>query len=111
MVSDRVAILNKGKLIREGTVKELTEKKHEFSLELENKIDDDVYLTLASKFSFAHIKDGHYSALFTEITELNNLIDELRSKNICIKEIIQKKSTLEEMFVHLINQVDKENHK
>src|SRR3989304_1746562 len=35
MVSDRVAILNKGKLIREGTVKELTEKKHEYLFEFE----------------------------------------------------------------------------
>ena len=110
MVSDRVAILNKGILIREGTVKELTEKKHEYLLELENKIDDEVYFNLASQVNFAQIKDEHYTALVTDIVELNKLIDTLRAKNISIKEIIQKKSSLEEMFISLINEADKKNN-
>lgn len=110
MVSDRVAILNKGKLIREGTVKELTEKKHEYLLELENKIDDEVYFNLASQINFAQIKDEHYTALVADISELNKLIDILRAKNIAIKEIIQKKSSLEEMFIHLINEADKKDN-
>jgi len=110
MVSDRVAILNKGKLIREGTVKQLTEKKHEYLLELGNRIDDEVYLNLAAQFNFAHIKDGHYTALVTDTTELNKLIDTLRAKSISIKEIIQKKSSLEEMFISLINEADKKNN-
>ena len=110
MVSDRVAILNKGILIREGTVKELTEKKHEYLLELENKIDDEVYFNLASQVNFAQIKDEHYTALVADIVELNKLIDTLRAKNISIKEIIQKKSSLEEMFISLINEADKKNN-
>ena len=110
MVSDRVAILNKGKLIREGTVKELTEKKHEYSLELENNLDGEVYLNLASHFNFAQIKDGHYTALVTDTVELNKLIDALRAQEASIKEIIQKKSTLEEMFINLINEADKKNN-
>jgi ABC-2 type transport system ATP-binding protein len=109
MVSDRVAILNKGKLIREGTVKELTEKKHEYLFEFENKILDEVYLNLAAQYNFAQIKDEHYTALVTDTVELNNLIDTLRAKNISIKEIIQKKSSLEEMFITLINEADKKN--
>jgi len=109
MVSDRVAILNKGKLIREGTVKELTEKKHEYLFEFENKIHDEVYLNLAAQYNFAQIKDEHYMALVTDTVELNNLIDTLRAKNISIKEIIQKKSSLEEMFITLINEADKKN--
>jgi ABC-2 type transport system ATP-binding protein len=106
LISDRVAILNKGKLIREGTVKELTEKKHEYSLQLENFTDDEIYLNLASKFNFARVKDEQYTALVAENSELNKLIDELRSKNINITEIIQKKSTLEEMFISLINEAE-----
>lgn len=106
LISDRVAILNKGKLIREGTVKELTEKRHEYQLELENFTDDEIYLNLASKFNFARVKDGQYTALVADKAELNKLIDELRSKNIYIKEIIQKKSSLEEMFISLINEAE-----
>lgn len=110
MVSDRVAILNKGKLIREGTVKELTEKKHEYSLELENSLDGEAYLNLASQFNFAQLKDGHYTALVTDTMELNKLIDALRTQSASIKEIIQKKSSLEEMFISLINEADKKNN-
>lgn len=110
LVSDQVAILNKGKLIREGTVKELTEKKYEYNLELENRIGDEEYLNLASHFNFVNVKDEHYTALVNDIRELNRLIDTLRTKNIPIKEIIQKKSSLEDMFISLINEAEKKNN-
>ncbi len=57
-----------------------------------------------------NIKDEKYSALVKDIRELNSLIDALRSKNISIKEIIQKKSSLEEMFIGLINEAEKKNN-
>lgn len=107
MVSDRVAILNKGKLIREGTVRELTEKRHEYSFEFESRIDDEVYFNLAAQFNIVHIKDSTYTVLVSDIIELNKLIDALRAKSISIKEIIQKKSSLEEMFISLITDAEK----
>lgn len=107
MVSDRVAILNKGKLIREGTVRELTEKRHEYSFEFESRIDDEVYFNLAAQFNIVHIKDSIYTVLVSDIIELNKLIDALRAKSISIKEIIQKKSSLEEMFISLITDAEK----
>ncbi len=107
MVSDRVAILNKGKLIREGTVRELTEKRHEYSFEFESRIDEEVYFYLAAQFNIVHIKDSIYTVLVSDIIELNKLIDALRAKSISIKEIIQKKSSLEEMFISLITDAEK----
>lgn len=107
MVSDRVAILNKGKLIREGTVRELTEKRHEYSFEFESRIDDEVYFNLAAQFNIVHIKDSTYTVLVSDIIELNKLIDALRAKSISFKEIIQKKSSLEEMFISLITDAEK----
>ena len=107
MVSDRVAILNKGKLIREGTVRELTEKRHEYSFEFESRIDDEVYFNLAAQFNIVHIKDSTYTVLVSDIIELNKLIDALRAKSISIKEIIQKKSSLEELFISLITDAEK----
>ena len=83
--------LNKGKLIREGTVKELTEKKHEYNLELENKIGDEVYLNLASQFNFAELKDEHYTALVNDISELNSLIDSLEQRTFPSKRLFRRK--------------------
>ena len=106
LVSDRVAILNKGELIRQGTVKELTKNKYEYNFELESRIGDEEYLNLAHHFNFANIKDEHYTALVSDLNELNRLIDTLRSMQIPIKEMIQKKSSLEEMFISLIKEAE-----
>ena len=99
LITDRVGILNKGKLLREGTVKELTEKKEEYKLVVENTSDiklDNVTLVKQS--------DGSYLLKVTNINELNMIIDNIRSQGILLKEIVPFKSTLEEMFISLISE-------
>jgi ABC-2 type transport system ATP-binding protein len=106
MVCDKVAILNKGKLIREGTVHELTNWQHEFFFQFENPLEGEKYLELASRYNFAHQKEGHYLVLVKDIAELNKLIDDLRTEDVAIKEVIQKKTSLEEIFINLINEAE-----
>jgi ABC-2 type transport system ATP-binding protein len=105
LITDRVGILNKGKLIREGTVKELTEKKEEYKLSIdgdlripEEQLDGIVYTKLS---------DGSYSVKVADIGGLNKLIDILRSNSILLKEIIPLKNSLEEMFISVINESEK----
>ena len=98
LITDRVGILNKGKLLREGTVKELTEKKEEYKLVIENT-SEDLELGSATKQT-----DGSYLVKVSGINELNRIIDNIRSKSILLKEIVPLKSTLEEMFISLINE-------
>jgi ABC-2 type transport system ATP-binding protein len=106
LITDRVGILNKGKLLREGTVKELTERKEEYKLilnddlpELNKYADDNLIITKN--------QDGSYSVKVDDIRTMNVLVDKLRSDNILIKEIVLQKNTLEEMFISLINQEEK----
>jgi ABC-2 type transport system ATP-binding protein len=102
LITDRVGILNKGKLLREGTVKELTEKKEEYKLNIEgNLVNVSDSLDGISIFKIA---EGNYSVKVANINELNKLIDLLRSNNILIKEVIPQKNTLEEMFISLIKE-------
>jgi len=103
LISDRVGILNKGRLIREGTVKELTEKKEEYSLTIENITDEN----LLRQLNLNRIKEDSYSVRVSDISELNKLIDSLREKKILITEIIKQKATLEEMFISLIMESEK----
>jgi ABC-2 type transport system ATP-binding protein len=107
MITDRVGILNKGKLLREGSVKELTEKKEEYKLRLTEKdIEPNKYAlqnVLITKNS-----DNSLSVNVDDVKSLNMLIDNLRKDGILIKEIELQKSTLEEMFISLINDADKE---
>ncbi len=103
LVTDRVGILNKGKLLREGTVKELTEKKEEYKIVVDGTFEHDNLIGN----SFTRISDGSYSVKVSDIAELNHIIDSLRNKNILLKEIIPLKNTLEEMFISLINESEK----
>ena len=98
LITDRVGILNKGKLLREGTVKELTEKKEEYKLVIENTSE---ILDLGSATKQT---DGSYLVKVSDINELNKIIDNIRDKGILLKEIVPLKSTLEEMFISLINE-------
>lgn len=107
MITDRVGILNKGKLLREGSVKELTEKKEEYKISL-SKTDIDT-----NKFNQQHIlitknSDVSFSVKVNDVRSLNMLIDSLRKDGILIQEIELQKSTLEEMFISLVNEADKE---
>jgi ABC-2 type transport system ATP-binding protein len=107
MITDRVGILNKGKLIREGSVKDLTEKKQEYKikiagsvLEPANYIQSNILITQNSDYSL--------SVKVDDVRSLNLLIDKLRKDGYLLTEIELQRSTLEEMFISLINEADKE---
>ena len=108
MITDNVGILNKGKLLKEGTVRELTEKKEEYRLLFDGILNDEV---LNSINGLKKDKDEHYNLKVNGINELNGVIDSLRNRSILIKEVIPLKNTLEEMFISLIQEADKEEKK
>ena len=94
-------------MIREGTVKELTEKKEEYKLIL---IDNNVELNRYSNENLIINKntDGSFLVKVDNVNTFNLLIDKLRQDNIFIREFVLQRSTLEEMFISLINQQEKD---
>ncbi len=107
MITDRVGILNKGKLLREGSVKELTEKKEEYKIRLsETELDMNKYIQ--KNILITRSSDGSIIVKVDNVRSLNLLIDSMRKDGILILEIELQKSTLEEMFISLINESDKE---
>ena len=108
LITDRVAILNKGKLLREGTVQELTEKKEEYRLSVESS---DSSFKMPAEYNgvmISNVKDNFYSVKATDTNQLNQFIDYLRQNKILISGIVKEKSTLEDMFISLIQQAEKE---
>jgi len=106
LITDRVGILNKGKLIREGSVEELTEKKEEYFLRIEGdhkEVPENIENVKATK-----LDDGRYSLKVASTEDLNKVIDRLRADGIMIYELIKHKNTLEEMFISLIEESEKE---
>ncbi|MFA3783124.1 ATP-binding cassette domain-containing protein [Melioribacteraceae bacterium 4301-Me] len=107
LVTDRVAILNKGTLIQEGTVEELTTAKEIYKITLEYKLSEE-HLKKFSEYSIKYEENNSYVVKVTELAKLNSLIDEIRRNNINIKSIVPLRKSLEDMFISLIKETEKE---
>jgi ABC-2 type transport system ATP-binding protein len=109
LVSDRVAIMNNGKLLKLGSVEELTTSKENYIIETANPIDSDFvnakYASADTLLENVKIKMESSTKLSVNVKdniELNFVIDSLRKKRINIKTISIQKNSLEELFVSLI---------
>jgi len=107
LITDRVAILHKGKIIREGNVHELTNRKEEYRIvvdaELESVLDD----SLKEKYEMQKVSSSTYLIRVDEQRPVNDFVDHLRSKGISIKEMAQEKNTLEDVFISLVKAEEK----
>lgn len=103
LITDRVAIINKGRLIREGSVKELTEKGKECLIAFENGNNTD-YKKALEGFVYSSSQEGIINLQIKDNHELNQLIDRLRNEGILISSIIPRKETLEETFISIIKE-------
>ncbi|MDA3862180.1 MAG: ABC transporter ATP-binding protein [Melioribacteraceae bacterium] len=112
LVSDRVAIMDSGKLLRMGRVDDLTTTKEAYIIETQNPISPDFvnakYASPSSaEASFDNISiklesSKKLSVNVKDNLELNFVIDSLRKNGINIKTISIQKNSLEELFVSLI---------
>lgn len=101
MVSDKVAILNEGNLIKFGTVDELTINKHVCEIEIDREISQTLNSLLTNRFNFTY--ENNKLTLDIENEETINLfIDELRKNSINILSINKKKTSLEDLFINSV---------
>lgn len=101
MICDRVAILNKGDLIKEGNVEDLTKTENIFEVHTVEPIAMDIKQKLLAVDQYAGIGEKEINTE-TGISNLNKIIDVLRSSNISIQSVNQKTNTLEELFINVI---------
>lgn len=101
MICDRVAILNKGDLIKEGNVDDLTKAENIFAIHTVDTLTMDVKQKVLAIDGNAGIGEKEIN---TEagIDKLNGIIDSLRSNGVKIQTVNQKTSTLEELFINVI---------
>ncbi len=107
LLTDRVGILNKGKLIREGTVNELTQKKEEYKLSIEGENAEKIINDFDSRISFVNSGNGYFNLKVSDSVQLNMVLDVLRNNGIIIKEMVQQKDSLEDIFISLIQESEK----
>jgi ABC-2 type transport system ATP-binding protein len=102
LISDRVAILDKGRLLKTGTVDELTTTGSRFQIGFIPPLPD--AFRLESEALVLQISYGP-ELLTVELKstqELNRLIDLLRKHGVELTSITRQRSTLEESFLSLL---------
>ncbi|MBI2418353.1 MAG: ABC transporter ATP-binding protein [Ignavibacteriales bacterium] len=104
MISDRVAILGKGKLLQEGSVAAMVRSDIEYSILLENSLER---LDDALSAEFPELKLANPITLECQIKdsgELNRLLSRLIALNYTILEVHRKKVNLEDVYVKLMQE-------
>jgi ABC-2 type transport system ATP-binding protein len=105
-ISDRVAIMQSGKMITEGTVHDLTLSKNQYELKV--SAHDGLSLPSILKDAVLREQDGQCDVAFGSLQELNAAIDSLRANNILIESLVPKRTSLEDIFIKLIGSAEVE---
>ncbi len=102
LISDRVAILDRGKLLKVGTVDELTSTGSLYRIGINAPLPDDFRLEAAA-MALTWSEQSGMVIIKTESTgELNRMIDLLRHHQLEILSVSRERSTLEDSFINLI---------
>ncbi|MCK9212284.1 MAG: ABC transporter ATP-binding protein [Ignavibacteriaceae bacterium] len=107
LITDRVAILHKGKIIREGNVHELTKKKEEYKIVVDAELENILEGSIKEKYALQKISSSNYLIRIDENKTMNDFVDHLRSKGVSIKEMAQEKNSLEDVFISLVQAEEK----
>jgi len=101
MICDQVAILDKGRLIRTGTIEELTSKTKTYRFQI-SKANSDIIKGL-SQFSLkVEYENNSLQITCSNQKKLNSIIDYLRQNNVDIKSLIPHRQSLEESFIQIL---------
>jgi len=101
LICDRVAILNRGDLVRIGTVKELTEDAHLYRIEVAEEHGERLPAALAS---FTRRETGGNGVVIEveNVQRLNEALDHLRNQGLLITAITPTRQTLEDLFLDIV---------
>lgn len=102
LICDRVAILNKGQIIRVGSVDSITKKQDEYEIRLGVEVSADVLAQVRTMAVSAEREGTLLRIVARDREEMNRVLDLLRAKSIPVDSITHRKSTLEESFIELI---------
>jgi ABC-2 type transport system ATP-binding protein len=102
MICDRVAILNKGDLVKEGNVEGLTKSENIYIIDTVEQIGMQLKQKILAVDSNAGIGECEINTE-SGIENVNQIVDLLRKNKINLKSLQQKTSTLEELFINVIN--------
>ncbi|KPK95681.1 hypothetical protein AMJ80_04190 [bacterium SM23_31] len=108
MICDRVGIMDKGKIVAEGGMKELTTTSNKYSIKCKN-LTPDIFEKLNETASIKSTLDGTFEAFVENLESLNRVLDVLRNNNLLIESVTPAKQSLESYFIDLIKDIREED--
>ncbi len=106
LICDRVAILNKGRLIRMGTVKELTTQENTYRIGVRGEVTEELRLNWEATRVSVREENGELVCALPDVAALNAVIDQLRAAGLLITSVAEKRQSLEDMFIDVISRED-----
>lgn len=103
MISDRVAIMHQGQLARQGTVAELTRMPDKFAIRLADGDSFPADEVKALGYP-VEVVDGTAEVELAEGKGIDPVLDLLSAKRLRLRHLIEKKQTLEDVFIRLVEE-------
>jgi ABC-2 type transport system ATP-binding protein len=104
IISDRVAILKKGKVIKCGIIDEFTTVANDYEIEYDGSLHNGLIQKIKAIDNSSRIDEGRLYIASESKENVNSILDALRSEGVFVKSMSQRKSTLEDSFINLINE-------
>jgi ABC-2 type transport system ATP-binding protein len=103
LVCDRVAIMLKGKVERQGSLYELTHESRRWKITVEGPMP-----AWVAEFGAATVDRGRTSVEFKteDLARVQSCIDRLRAEGLVIVGITETRESLEDLFMRLVRDVD-----
>ena len=98
---NRVAILRKGRVVRQGRIEDLTRQEARYRMVAE-PVDDRLLEAFRATGAGVERVNGHLVLSVRDLAHVNALVDRLRSEGRALKELAPDRSTLEDVFVDLV---------
>ncbi|BBM84302.1 ABC transporter ATP-binding protein [Candidatus Uabimicrobium amorphum] len=100
-ICDQIVIMNKGEIIRRGTIDSLVAKRNAYKIDVVGATETSV-ASLKEKVQSIASVDNQIHVTVKEVEELDLIIDTLRSNSVSIRSIIPDRQSLEDYFVDVI---------
>ena len=101
LICDRVAILQRGELIRQGTIADLTRMQGLYLLGLAD--GQDLPRADVEKLGYPVSRNAeHWEVTLTDGQTIDPVVDLLRGRGLSIRHLVEKRITLEEMFMETV---------
>lgn len=100
---DRVAILDRGKVLREGTIEDLTRPSQTYRIRLADSVEPNAGTLTVPGVRVTGI-NGAVQVEVDNLEALNHLLDNLRADRLLIAEVSQLRAALEDVFVEVVTE-------